>query len=87
MESTTKRNFRWKLSTVITFAIAGLAYLAWTSSWRGRFTVAWSALQDLRNLPENQVNDFFAAYDRLKVMPTGMPTEEDKKAIHDYVRT
>jgi len=86
MGSTTERSLKWRISTILTLAVAGLSYLAWETSWRGRLTTAWGALQELRNLPQGQIDDFFAAYDRLKIMPTGMPADADKKAIHDYVR-
>jgi hypothetical protein len=85
MGSSNKSSSLW-FSTVVVFAAVGLFYLALATSWPARLTAAWGALQELRHLPQDQIDDFFAAYKRLETMSPGMPTEADKKAVHDYVR-
>lgn len=50
------------------------------------FKTAWDAVLELYHLPQKEIDEFFDAYKHLEVMPAGMPSDADKKAVHDYYR-
>lgn len=74
-----------KTSLAVAVMAAYLSYMTLSQYWV-HLSLAYGAFQNLRNMPQEHIDDFFAAYKHLETMPVGMPRADDYKAVHDYYR-
>ena len=73
-------------SALVAVVACGVSDLGLATSLPSHLAIAYGAVQELLHLPQDEVTAFFEAYDQLEKMPVGMPTDADKKAVHDYYR-
>lgn len=72
---------------VLLISVGWYVYVPYSPIQVAKFLrTSFEAIQELRTIPQDHIEDFFNAYNYLEKMDTGITTPEEKKAVHDYYR-